>query len=308
MSPRPSCATLFVRFAALAGALLAVAGCSLGAGGIGISPGQPLTGQARRVRISVPPTAPIARELDKTVATPYFIEPGDELLVEPASFDSPLRFPTDQAVLSDGTIDLGKYGRVIAAGFTIEQIEEVVESIVRQREQGELEPADLAVNVRLIDPQSKVYYVLGEVNAPGSYNLIGRETVLDAILTAGGLTDSAASCQIILARPTAPTGCRVVLNICYKQIVQLGDTATNYQIMPGDRIFVASRPWWAGLIPGLGSATCHHCNKNQVPCGSFQCAIPFTRYLIPDGAVHQQSAEPDESLPSPSPPAPVTTP
>jgi polysaccharide export outer membrane protein len=189
MPLRPSCAIPFVRFAALAGALAAVAGCSLGAGGIGISPGHPLSGQARRVRVSVPPTAPIARELDKTVATPYFIEPGDELLVEPASFDSPLRFPTDQAVLSDGTIDLGKYGRVIVAGFTIEQIEEVVESIVRQREQEKLEPADLAVNVRLIDPQSKVYYVLGEVNAPGSYNLIGRETVLGAILTAGRRTN-----------------------------------------------------------------------------------------------------------------------
>jgi polysaccharide export outer membrane protein len=114
-------------------------------------------------------------------------EPGDELLVESASFDSPLRFPTDQVVLSDGTIDLGMYGRVIVAGFTIEQIEEVVESIVRQREEEQLEPADL--NARLADPQSKVYYVLGEVNAPGSYNLIGRETVLGAILTAGRRTN-----------------------------------------------------------------------------------------------------------------------
>ena len=42
----------------------------------------------------------------------------------------------------------------------------------------------------------------------------------------------AASC-----RPTPPRSCRVVLPICYRQITQLGDTSTNYQIKPGDRIY-----------------------------------------------------------------------
>ena len=37
-----------------------------------------------------------------------------------------------------------------------------------------------------------------------------------------------------------PDGCRVVLPICYDNIVQLGDTSTNYQLAPGDRIFVPS--------------------------------------------------------------------
>src|SRR5262249_46600399 len=72
----------------------------------------------------------------------------------------------------------------------------------------------------------------------------GRETVLDALLIAGGLNDRASRRHIILSRPSHPADCRTVLPVCYDQIVQLGDTTTNYQIMPGDRIFVPSRSAW----------------------------------------------------------------
>src|SRR5207244_3519626 len=91
---------------------------------------------------------------------------------------------------------------------------------------------------------SKVYYVLGEVNAPGSFTLSGRETVLDGILAAGGLNERASRRNIILSRPTHPDSCRVVLPICYYEIVQLGDTSTNYQLAPGGgrRAGAAARP------------------------------------------------------------------
>ena len=67
---------------------------------------------------------------------------------------------------------------------------------------------------------------------------MGRSGHYAAILAAGGLTDRASRRSIILSRPTHPDGCRVVLPVCYDEIVQLGDTTTNYQIAPGDRIFV----------------------------------------------------------------------
>ena len=115
--------------------------------------------------------------------------------------------------------------------------------------------------MRLVTRQSKVFYVLGEVNAPGSFPLNGRETVLDAIVAAGGLTDKASRRNIILSRPTHPNGCRVVLPICYREIVQLGDTSTNYQIAPGDRVFVATRTFWEDLF---------HSKTECAPCGASQ--------------------------------------
>src|SRR4029453_9400152 len=58
--------------------------------------------------------------------------------------------------------------------------------------------------VRLGTRDSKVYYVLGEVNAPGAFPLRGRETVLDGIVAAGGLNSNASRNNIILSRPTHP--------------------------------------------------------------------------------------------------------
>jgi protein involved in polysaccharide export with SLBB domain len=195
------------------------------------------------------------------VLPPYVVEAGDVLLIQPLDMGSPLRLPGDQPVLADGTINLGPLGRVVVAGHTLDAIEAIVNGVIRGRIK---EPTPVAV--RLIGRQSKVYYVLGEVNAPGAFPLVGRETVLDGILAAGGLTERAAHQEIILTRPTAPDSCRIVLPVCYDQIVQLGDTTTNYQLAPGDRIFVATRSCGAGLF-GLGAAKeCFSCTRPQTAC------------------------------------------
>ena len=94
------------------------------------------------------------------------------------------------------------------------------------------------VNSRLVNWDSKRIYVLGEVNSPGSFVFLGNETILDAILEAGGLNTNANQHQIIISRPSDCNSCRTVMQVCYDQVVQLGDTSTNYQLQPGDRVFV----------------------------------------------------------------------
>ena len=96
------------------------------------------------------------------------------------------------------------------------------------------------------------------------------DAVLDALIAAGGLTERASRRNITLSRPTAPDGCRIVLPICYREIVQLGDTSTNYQIAPGDRIFVPTRTFWEELCPEKNE--CPPCGASQLPC----TAVPGT--------------------------------
>jgi protein involved in polysaccharide export with SLBB domain len=210
---------------------------------------------------------PLPRELDKGVLTNYTVEPGDVLLVQSADLDSPVRFPGDQPVLADGTIHLGRYGRAQVAGKDVDEIQALVRAAVMPQLQGK---DSGPITVRLVTRVSKVYYVLGEVNSPGAYQLAGRETVLDGIVAAGGLTDRASRCNIILSRPTPPDSCRVVLPICYEQIVQLGDTTTNYQLAPGDRIFVSSKT----LCEQLGSRRCDTCCGPQTACPIGCGAVP----------------------------------
>ncbi len=213
----------------------------------------------------------VPRETELQFLSEYRVEPGDVLGVEPVDFNSPIRLPGDQPVLPDGSIELGRYGRLVAAGSTVEEVEREVQRLIDQEHQDDksVEADQARISVRLIQPESKVYYVLGEVNSPGAFPLIGRETVLDAIIQAGGLGGRANQHAIILSRPTGPSSCRVVLPVCYQQIVQLADSTTNYQIRPGDRIFVPSLTlcgeFRQSIFPSLG-ATCPRCAQDPKSC------------------------------------------
>jgi protein involved in polysaccharide export with SLBB domain len=216
--------------------LLLLAGCSFVTLVTNANGAKRLTDEAKAIRNSSPEPPDVPRELEKRVTLPYIVEPADVLLVQPANLESDLRLPGDQPVLPDGTIKLGRYGLLMAAGKTIPQIEAEAQ---RQIQSQIKDP--VVITVRLVSRQSKYYYVLGEVNAPGAYAYQGYETVLQGLMTAGGLNDRASRRNIILARPTLPSSCRKVLPVCYEDMVQLGDTSTNYQLSPGDRIYVPGR-------------------------------------------------------------------
>jgi protein involved in polysaccharide export with SLBB domain len=226
-----------------------------------------LTATARELRSQATTPAELPRELDKHPSPPIAVEPGDVVLVHPTEIDSPIRLPSDQPILPDGTITLGRYGRLVVAGMTLAEIEAAVHAQIEARTQEKV-----AVGVRLVSRQSKVYYVLGEVNAPGAFQFNGRETVLDAIMAAGGLNDRASRQYITLARPTAPDSCRMVLPICYNEIVQLGDTSTNYQIAAGDRIYVPSKTMQEDLFHNKPS--CPPCGRPQRSCWASDCGQP----------------------------------
>jgi len=67
----------------------------------------------------------------------------------------------------------------------------------------------------------------------------GNETVLDAVSYVGGLSQ-VSSKQVWIARP-APGGfgCEQILPVEWDAITQGGSAATNYQLMPGDRLYIA---------------------------------------------------------------------
>lgn len=207
----------------------------------------------------------VATELAKVPLPPHRVEAGDVLVIEPNDFNSSVQLPSDHTVQQEGTIDLGVYGRIQVAGLTVPEIQQQVEdSVLRQqslRQQSEIglashsvkvpgraeERSDFGVLVRLVSQEQGVVYVMGEVNAPGAYPIVGSETVLDAIITAGGLSDRANDRKIMLTRPRAEGQPRVILPVRYQQIVQLGETTTNYQLQPGDRIYVPSLTLWEDI-------------------------------------------------------------
>lgn len=253
-------------------------GCSSlsgGKGGFGSQSSHKLTDDAKAIRTVNSGPLALPRELEKQPLPPYIVEPADVLLVQPIDLDSPVRLPGDQPVLPDGTINLGRYGHLLVAGKTVPEIEEMVRAAVltKTKDAG-------FISVRLVSRQSKVYYVLGEVNAPGVFQLNGRETVLDALMAAGGVTDRASVDNIILSRPSKPDECRTVLPVCYRNIVQLGDTTTNFQIAPGDRIYVPGKRFLESVFGGK-------CDKSN--CGGFHAPCPQPPYPGSGGCVMPES-------------------
>jgi polysaccharide export outer membrane protein len=101
------------------------------------------------------------------------------------------------------------------------------------------------VSVDVYAYNSKFYYVITDFAGSGEQVVrlpsTGNETVLDAISLIGGLS-AVSSTRLWIARP-APDGCGdQILPVDWKGITRRGNTRTNYQILPGDRVFVMSQP------------------------------------------------------------------
>jgi polysaccharide export outer membrane protein len=185
------------------------------------------------------------RELHMVSMPAYVVEPPDEL-------DIAIRPPIAELTLntvpvqSDGTIDLGFLGDIYVAGLTLPQVEEKVALyLASQQTKGRPKPPPQA-SVRLVNGSaSKFYYVLGTVTTQGKFPSTGNDTVLDAILTAGLRSNSMPE-KAYLARPHPAGGPDQILKIDWFGIKDRGDTLTNYQVFPGDRIIVPG-----GKPPGL---------------------------------------------------------
>ena len=141
----------------------------------------------------------------------------------------------------DGRINLSTYGSVYVAGLTLDQARAVIERHLSTY----LEAPQVAVDVFAYN--SKTYYVITQGAGQGDdvteFPITGNETVLDAIAQLGGLSQLS-STRIFIARP-APNGvgCEQILPVNWDEISRGASTATNYQIMPRDRLYIAEDPF-----------------------------------------------------------------
>ena len=188
------------------------------------------------------------KELDMVSLPTYLIEPPDELevTVKPSIPDLTL---TTAVVQADGVIDMGFVGDIYVSGLTLAQAEMKVSQHIRAfaaSRNHDLGKEPLEVSVRLVNgSQSKFYYVLGTVSNQGRFPITGNETVMDALLAAGLKSNSLPE-KAYLVRPHPHGAGDQILKIDWCGIKDRGDSTTNYQIFPGDRLVVPG-----GKPPGL---------------------------------------------------------
>jgi polysaccharide biosynthesis/export protein len=192
----------------------------------------------------VPADAP--HELAKVILPAYVIEPPDILLVEAkpeAMLDQPIT--GQHLVRPDGTISLGYKGSVTVAGMTLDQARDAVYQHLKEKG---VDVKPDKVNVDVIAYNSKVYYIVTDSAGYGDQvfrmPVTGNDTVLDAIGQIYGLPPVSSKKQIWVARRTpGDAGAMQILPVDWISITERGSTASNYQLMPGDRLYVHSDKW-----------------------------------------------------------------
>ena len=142
----------------------------------------------------------------------------------------------------DGTVTLGSYGGVSVVGLTVAEARKAVREHLLQF----FDSLDVSLEVNGYN--SKIYYIVtqGAGFGDGVYRfpITGNETVLDAVAQINGL-QRVSSKKIWIARPTDAVGCTQRLEVSWEEITANANARSNYQILPGDRVFVAEDGWIA---------------------------------------------------------------
>jgi len=146
----------------------------------------------------------------------------------------------EHLVNPDGTVRLGMYGSVYVTGKTLPQIKCDIEAHLSKY----LYKPEVTVDVGAYN--SKYYYVITDFAGSGEqvvrFPVTGNETVLDAISQVGGLS-AVSSKKMWIARPAPAEYCQdQILPVDWRGISRRGHSRTNYQILPGDRVFIMSNP------------------------------------------------------------------
>lgn len=175
----------------------------------------------------------VENQLKKTLRDP-------QVSVTLAQYGAQSQIIGERIVGQDGRITMGNYGSVYVSGMTLN---EATQAIMQQLSKKLQDPI---ISVSVASYNSKSFFVISEGAGLGDniqrFPITGKETVLDAVVLVGGIS-RVANKQIWIARPAPGAECDQILPVEWNQVVKGGSTTTNYQLLPGDRVFIADNPW-----------------------------------------------------------------
>lgn len=133
-------------------------------------------------------------------------------------------------VSADGTITVPLVGQVPAVGLTTAQLDD---DLSKRLEHFVHEPN---VTVRVLDPTSEVFYVLGEVQKPGMYRLMSGEVLSQGLAESGGTTEFANLRKIKIIHRNR--GQQVEMTVNYTLVQNGQDLSADVPLQRGDTIMV----------------------------------------------------------------------
>jgi polysaccharide export outer membrane protein len=159
------------------------------------------------------------------IAEEYRLGAGDKLRIE---VYKDTQLSQSVQIRPDGKITLPLVGDLEATNRTPIELRDTIATSLKEY------MTNPVVTVIVVEATAATAYVMGEVNHPGSVNLQGPLTVLQALALAGGLRDFADAKNIKILRKT-PTGVQTIA-FNYKDAVK--SSRAPIYLRPGDTIVV----------------------------------------------------------------------
>jgi polysaccharide export outer membrane protein len=170
-----------------------------------------------------------------TTSGPVLLGAGD--LLDISVFDSP-ELATRVRISNDGEITFPLLGKLPIANITPQQLQD----LIRERLMSGDFVKDPQVAVFVSEYANQTVFILGEVNKPGAYPLMGSHRLFDFISAAGGFTLRAGK-SILITHPANPQTAETLRFSRDPDFV-----AGNPEIDAGDTVYVRQ----AGVIYVVG--------------------------------------------------------
>jgi polysaccharide export outer membrane protein len=165
---------------------------------------------------------------DEAATADYVI--GGEDLIEINVFEQPDLNRTVR-VSGEGTIRIPLVGVIPVSGLTTQQAEARIRDLLAEKYL-----TDPQVSLFVKEARSKKVSVVGAVEKPGTIEMLGRRTLLEAISEAGGLTQQAGR-ELHVLRPDS-SGAATRIDVDLDDLMIHGNPELNIPILPGDVINV----------------------------------------------------------------------
>ena len=172
-------------------------------------------------RPGAPGFAPLT---DIPVGPDYVIGPGDRIIL---SLWGSIEGAHELEVNRSGEIVLPRVGSVKVWGITFGRLPDVIRASLAKVFK------DFDLNVTMGKLRFIKVYVVGEVRAPGDYNLSSLSTLINALSAAGGPVKSGSLRNIQIKR-----GGKLVESVDLYDFFLKGDKSKDIRLQPGDTVFV----------------------------------------------------------------------
>ncbi len=181
------------------------------------------------------PEAPAAAPGEPAATPDYLIGPGDQ--VEIFVWRNP-ELSLTLPVRPDGRISVPLIEDLPAAGKTPTALARDIESVLKQYVQ---DPIVTVIVTGFIGPFNQQIRVVGEATEPQALSYRERMTVLDVMISVGGLTEFAAGNRAVVVRQV--DGAEQAFRVRLDDLLRDGDVSANVAMLPGD-VLIIPQSWF----------------------------------------------------------------